>query len=260
MVSIEAQVVSVEAEDAHVVRSAEARGAPDHRVEHGLQVRGRAADRPQDLSRRGLLLERLRERVVLGLELVHQALILDTDDGLVREGLQQGDLPGCERVDPHATDHDDANGRPVGEKGRGQYRPGPGGALARRELRVLRPDRGFQVTDVDHASGERGAPVDGPSAHRERLAEPPGRADGPVLCDQAHGGAIYEVDLGVVSVAEPGRRPGDGGQDLHAGGSPANEVGPGRTGAESLGCRDEVVKHPGAYLASASRILASAEP
>jgi hypothetical protein len=61
MVSIEAQVISVEAEDARVVRSAEARGASDHRVEHGLEVRGRAADRPQDLRSGRLLLQRLAQ-------------------------------------------------------------------------------------------------------------------------------------------------------------------------------------------------------
>jgi hypothetical protein len=98
MVSIEAQVVSVEAEDAHVVRSAEARGAPDHRVEHGLQVRGRAADHPQDLARRSLLLERfghlrmgLGERPVLLLQLREQADVLDGDHGLVGEMFEQLD-------------------------------------------------------------------------------------------------------------------------------------------------------------------------
>ncbi len=68
MVSIEAQVISVEAEDARVVRSAEARGASDHRVEHGLQVRGRAADRSQDLARRRLLLQRVGQSLLQSLD------------------------------------------------------------------------------------------------------------------------------------------------------------------------------------------------
>ena len=86
-------MVSVEAEDARVVRSAEARGALDHRVEHGLQIRRRAADRPQDLTRRGLLFQRFGQIGIARLQLPEQAHVLDGDDRLVGEGLEQGDLP-----------------------------------------------------------------------------------------------------------------------------------------------------------------------
>ena len=48
----------------------------DQRIEHGLEVEGRAADDFQHIGGRGLLLERLAQ-------LVEQAGVLDRDDGLV---------------------------------------------------------------------------------------------------------------------------------------------------------------------------------
>src|SRR5713101_7952319 len=69
------------------------------RVEDRLDVGRRLADDPQDLARRRLLLEgladlgvRLSERPVLLLKLREQPDVLDGDNGLVGEGLEQGDL------------------------------------------------------------------------------------------------------------------------------------------------------------------------
>ena len=47
----------------------------------------------EDLTRRRLLLQRLGEVVVARLELVEEADVLDGNDGLVGEGLEEGDLP-----------------------------------------------------------------------------------------------------------------------------------------------------------------------
>src|SRR5262249_46025592 len=57
----------------------------DQRVEHGLQVKGGAADDLEHVGGGGLLLERFAQ-------LVEQARILDGDDGLAGEALYQLDL------------------------------------------------------------------------------------------------------------------------------------------------------------------------
>ena len=71
-----------------IPRAAEARGALGHDVHHRLEVGRRAGDDPQDLGGRGLLLERLGQLAVPGLELREQPHVLDRDDRLVGEGLR----------------------------------------------------------------------------------------------------------------------------------------------------------------------------
>ena len=56
-----------------------------NRIQHWLNIRRRAGDDAQDLTRRRLLLQRL-------FELVEQPHVLDGDHGLVGEGFQQLDL------------------------------------------------------------------------------------------------------------------------------------------------------------------------
>ena len=53
------QAVPVQVEDFFVVGSTEARAASGHHVQHGLEIRRRGADDPQDLGRRRLLLQGL---------------------------------------------------------------------------------------------------------------------------------------------------------------------------------------------------------
>ena len=84
--------VPVEAEDRGVGRAAEPRGALGHDVHDRLEIGRRAGDDPQDLRGRRLLLERLGQLAVPGLELREQPHVLDGDDRLVGEGLEQRDL------------------------------------------------------------------------------------------------------------------------------------------------------------------------
>jgi hypothetical protein len=58
----------------------------DQGIEHSLQVKGRAADDLQHVGGGGLLLQGFAQ-------LVEQARVLDGDDGLIREGFKQSDLP-----------------------------------------------------------------------------------------------------------------------------------------------------------------------
>ena len=67
---------------------AQSRRRLDERIEHRLQVEGRAADDLQHLGRRRLLLQRLGELGGARLHFLEQARILDRDDGLVGEGLE----------------------------------------------------------------------------------------------------------------------------------------------------------------------------
>ena len=57
------------------------------RVEHGLQIEGRAADDLQHVGGRGLLLQRFREIARARPDLFEQAHVLDRDDGLIGEGV-----------------------------------------------------------------------------------------------------------------------------------------------------------------------------
>ena len=66
------------------------------RVEHRLDVGRRARDHPQDFAGRRLLLQRLGQLAVPGLELREQPHVLDGDDRLVGERLRECDLLGRE--------------------------------------------------------------------------------------------------------------------------------------------------------------------
>ena len=80
------------------VRLAQPRRRLDQRVEHRLQIEGRAADDLEHVGGGGLLLQRFAQ-------LVEQAGVLDGDDGLVGEILHQLDLLVGER--PHLLTIDD---------------------------------------------------------------------------------------------------------------------------------------------------------
>ena len=64
---------------------AQARRRFDQRIEHGLQIEGRAADHLEHVGGGGLLLRAIAQ-------LVEQAGILDGDDGLGGEVLEKLDL------------------------------------------------------------------------------------------------------------------------------------------------------------------------
>ena len=73
----------------------------DQRIEHGLQIEGRAADDLEHIGGGGLLLQRLAQ-------LVEQTGILNRDDGLLGEVLDQRDLLLIEGADLLTLDVDSA--------------------------------------------------------------------------------------------------------------------------------------------------------
>jgi hypothetical protein len=98
--------LAVEPEDGPRQSVAQAHGVLGDRVEDGLDVALRPADHAQDLARRRLLLEGLREVAVARLPLGEEADVLDGDDGLTGEGLEQGDLRTGERYRLAPRDRD----------------------------------------------------------------------------------------------------------------------------------------------------------
>ena len=100
----------VETVDGCVAGPAEARRAPDHRIQDRLEIGGRGADDPQDVGGGRLLLECLGEIAVARIQLLEQAHVLQRDDGLVGEGLRQLDLPVRERRAPGEGDRADGRG------------------------------------------------------------------------------------------------------------------------------------------------------
>src|SRR5262249_56795349 len=100
--------LSVEAEDRAEGCLAEPERVLGDRLEHGLHVRLGRADDPEDLTRRRLLLEGLRQVAVAYVQLLEQAHVLDGDDGLVGERLHQLDLLVREGMNLPAVDDNGA--------------------------------------------------------------------------------------------------------------------------------------------------------
>ena len=153
MVRGQAQVVPVKLEDGRVVGPAEPRGAAGDRVEHGLEVRRRRADDPQDVGGRRLLLEAFREVAVARLQLLEQARVLDRDHRLLGERLQQRDLRVGERAEDRARHPDRPDGAAPEHERDGQVAPRP--ELARDGAGEL--GRGLEVGDVHDDPVQHGA-------------------------------------------------------------------------------------------------------
>src|SRR5262252_4007709 len=107
-----AEILTFQAEDRRVRRPAHPGGVLDHGLQNRLQFCGRARDDPQDLARRGLLLERLGEVAVPRSELREQAHILNRDHRLVGEGPRELDLLLSEWTHLDPSNPDEANGHP----------------------------------------------------------------------------------------------------------------------------------------------------
>jgi hypothetical protein len=151
--------------------------AGDDGVEHRLHIARRTADYPQDLARGGLLIQRPREVAIARLQLLEQPDVLDRDDGLVGEGLQEGDLFVREASRFAPRDPDCAERQPVPHHGH-PY-PAPILPLADELADVVRnPFRGLDIRQ-DHG----GAPTNRLARRREdgegaREATPEGRVPG----------------------------------------------------------------------------------
>jgi len=117
-----AQYVAVLEKDLAVDGLAQPRGAFEHGVEHGLDVRGGVGDHAQDVRSGRLLGQAVRQLLVALLQLREQAHVLDGDQRLVGEGLQERDLALAERPGFGAADRDGADGAAVAHHGHAEGR------------------------------------------------------------------------------------------------------------------------------------------
>ena len=101
LVGSKMQQLTVESRNEAVGRTAQPHGLVGDGIEDRLNIGRRLADHAQELGGRRLLLERL-------LRVVEQPHVLDRDDGLVGEGLHQGDLAVGERQHLVSDDVDDS--------------------------------------------------------------------------------------------------------------------------------------------------------
>src|SRR5262249_30376885 len=140
-----AQDVPVNAVDEGIERLAEAGCALGDRVEHRLDISRRTTDELENLASGGLPFQRL-------LRLGEQAHILDGDDGLVGEGLEQGDLPIGEAPGRVSTDADGPDSLALAQERYRDHAPATGTLdRAPRE-----PGRGLQIGDMDDRPIEDG--------------------------------------------------------------------------------------------------------
>src|SRR6185436_6135114 len=92
-------------------------------IQYRLNLRRRVGDGPQDLARRGLVLQRLGEVAVAFLQFFEQAHVLNGDHRLGCEGFKQFDLLVRERPHLQAADMNRPDGNSLAQQRCGQHRP-----------------------------------------------------------------------------------------------------------------------------------------
>src|SRR5882757_4123729 len=92
MLLLENEVVAVLQCDQRIVRLKKLAGAFDNGLESRFDVGWGRRDHLENIAASGLIRQRFSEFAGLGLNLIEQPRILDGDDGLVGEGLHQGQL------------------------------------------------------------------------------------------------------------------------------------------------------------------------
>ena len=151
--------------DDRLVRLAKSHGQLRQRVEHRLQIEGRAADHLEHVGGGGLLLQRFAQ-------LVEQAGVLDGDDGLVGESLQHRKLLVRERPGREAHDAERADRGIAAHHGHHRHRP----VAARQEVPAAGREFERRVPDVGdvHDPGvENGGAVHVLARERKREPAPP---------------------------------------------------------------------------------------
>ncbi len=172
-----------------------------------MHVGAGAADDAENLARRRLLLERLRERGVAGLQLLEQTDVLDRDDGLVREDLDQRNLLCSERARLEPADRDDAHHVALAHERDRQDGAEAGGLLQRSRLEKIPASKLLQdVFDVNRSTLDDGAAGRRVRCHPTRLA---GRGDRAEVRHPADHVPVHPHDQCVESAAQSGRALGD---------------------------------------------------
>ena len=113
---------AIVAEEHRLLGSAQPRRGVGDGLEHGIEVRRRAADDRENCAGRRLLLQRLAEVARPGLHLVEQPRVLDGDHGLVGEGLHQFDVPRRKLADAVAPKDEQADALALPHQGNDEER------------------------------------------------------------------------------------------------------------------------------------------
>ena len=183
---------------------------------------GELRDDAQDLAGGRLLLERLGEVAVPGLQLLEEADVLDGDDGLGGEGLEELDLLVGERAELHAAEQDRADRHPLAQEGSGERGSVAVPLRVGRALRELGVGRG-EIVHVDELPIDHGPPRHPVAVDGRGLADRP-EGVGPDLGRQAKHLALDPEEIRVRHVAEPRGVLDDGFQHrLHVGGGAADD-------------------------------------
>src|SRR5262245_51065666 len=192
-------------EDDTPLRAAKPRRVLKECCQYRLKIERRATDDLEDLCGGSLLIECLGEITIAGLQLREQADVFNRNHRLIREGLEQSNLPLAKKTSFSPPDHDCADRDARSHQGNAQQRPKtktPSNVAARRKFVCLR----LQVGDVknsplQHRSAGRAPTFQGAKI----LADGSGGGDRAVVGDQAQPVAVRAVDGDVVRLAEPGR-------------------------------------------------------
>ena len=198
-------------------------------MENRLQFARRRADHLEHVGGGSLLLQRLGEIGGLGLHLVEQADVADSDHGLVGEGLEQSDLLITEWVHLGATEHDGSDAFAVTQQ---RYTQNAAGAGTGRPLPCVGEFVAFGGEEVVHVhcfpveerSSGNPFPVDRPSLHIKRYRSVMRAGAQAVDIVQEHDGIdgvaklAGTLDNGLEDRPDIGRRGSDNLEDIAAAG------------------------------------------
>ena len=136
------------------------------RIEHRLQLVGRARDDAENLARRRLILQRLRDLLRAGLHLLEEADVVDGDDGLVGESLYEVDLPLGEGTDLTPHERHGTNRFTLPQQRHAEHRPC---VRCMRLPRRLQPGCAQAILDVNRALLHDAAAGQRSTTHGDRI-------------------------------------------------------------------------------------------
>src|SRR5262249_25820862 len=145
------------------------RRALDNRVEHRLHIRWRAADDAEHFGCGRLMLQRFAQFGVALLDLLEQANILNSDDGLGSEGFKQLDLLFREGTDLHSANANHPNGDTLAHKRSFKIRAKTNLLLVSPRFWIFGVDLCCEVVNVNRPSFDNGSAADKTTANGTTL-------------------------------------------------------------------------------------------
>src|SRR5262245_33266681 len=132
-----------------IINTTNPRRALDDGVEDWLHVRRRAADDAENLGRLRLMLQSFSQFRVAVLQFFEQPHVLDSDDGLVGEGLKKRYLLVCKRTSLHAANQDRSKRNSLAEHRNSESRPGVASTSSTCSIDIRKIGFGFSIDVLD---------------------------------------------------------------------------------------------------------------